>query len=160
MIYVKFSTERHKMTNLKNIMIVITLFTSMGHSNEINANVIAVQTSGSDGAYRFAVTLQSTETGCDQYANWWEVLSKEGTLLYRRILVHSHPDTQPFTRSGGSVNIGKDDIVYVRGHMNKEGYVGDIFKGTVYSGFKKVTKIPNFSKTIETLSPLPAGCAF
>ena len=145
---------------MKNIMIVIALLLSMGHSNKINANVIAVQTSGSDGAYRFAVTLQSTETGCDQYANWWEVLNKEGTLLYRRILVHSHPDTQPFTRSGGSVKIGKDDIVYVRGHMNKEGYVGEVMMGSILSGFKVVTELPTFSEKIETQKPLPNGCLY
>ena len=141
-------------------MIVIALLVSMGHSNEINANVIAVKTSGSDGAYRFAVTLKSTETGCDQYANWWEVLSKDGTLLYRRILVHSHPDTQPFTRSGGSVKIGKDDIVYVRGHMNKEGYAGEVMMGSVLSGFKVVTELPTFSEKIETQKPLPNGCLY
>ncbi len=58
----------------------------MGHANDIYANVIDVKTSGDDGAYRFAVTLKSTETGCAQYTDWWEVLSEKGELLYRRIL--------------------------------------------------------------------------
>jgi len=150
----------YKKYNMTRIIILFICVLGLSYAETIQANVTAVETKGSDGAYRFAVTLKSTETGCDQYANWWEVLSKDGSLLYRRILVHSHPDTQPFTRSGGSINIGKDDIVYVRGHMNKLGYVGDVFRGTVFSGFKKVTKIPNFSKDIETLSPLPDGCAF
>lgn len=145
---------------MKNIMIVIALLVSMGHANEINANVIAVQTSGSEGTYRFSVTLKSTETGCAQYADWWEVLSEKGELLYRRILVHSHPDTQPFTRSGGSVKIEKNDMVYIRAHMNKLGYVGDVMKGSVTSGFEIVTKLPTFSKGLEKQKPLPIGCLY
>ena len=145
---------------MQKIMILFICVLGFSYAETIQANVTAVEVKGSSGAYRFAVTLQSDETGCDQYANWWEVLTEEGVLLYRRILMHSHPDTQPFTRSGGAVKIGENDIVYVRGHMNKLGYVGDVMMGTVHGGFKKVTKIPNFSKAIETLSPLPDGCAF
>ena len=77
------------------------------------------------------------------------MLSEKGELLYRRILVHSHPDTQPFTRSGGQMNIKADDIVYIRAHMNTLGYVGDVFKGTVNSGFKKVTNMLEFDKNVE-----------
>lgn len=145
---------------MKNIIIVMGLLLSMGYANDIYANVTAVKTSGDEGVYRFAVTLKSTETGCAQYADWWEVLNENGELLYRRILVHSHPDTQPFTRSGGSVKIEKNDIVYVRAHMNKLGYVGDVFKGSVAKGFKHATELPTFSQKLEKQSPLPKGCAF
>jgi len=93
------------------IMIILLGLASFTYAETIQANVTAVTTNGNEGAYRFSVTLKSTETGCEQYADWWEVLSEEGELLYRRILVHSHPDTQPFTRSGGKVNIGGQVIV-------------------------------------------------
>ena len=147
-------------TGIKKIMIIFICVLGIGYAQTVEANVIKVKTKGSDGAYRFSVTLKSTETGCDQYADWWEVVSKKGELLYRRILVHSHPDTQPFTRSGGSINIQKDDIVYIRGHMNKEGYVGDVMMGSVSEGFKKVNVLPNFSETLETQMPLPKGCLY
>jgi len=147
-------------TGIKKIMIIFICVLGIGCAQTVEANVIKVKTKGSDGAYRFSVTLKSTETGCDQYADWWEVVSKKGELLYRRILVHSHPDTQPFTRSGGNVNIQKDDIVYIRGHMNKEGYVGDVMMGSVSEGFKKVNEVVNFSETLETQTPLPKGCLY
>ena len=67
---------------------------------------------------------------------------------------------QPFTRSGGYVKINKEDIVYVRSHMNKLGYVGDVFKGSVEKGFEKVEKVPDFNKSIETQSPLPTSCLY
>jgi len=123
-------------------------------------NVINVKVSGEENAYTFLVTLHSDETGCEQYADWWEVINEKSELLYRRILVHSHPDTQPFTRGGGIVQIAKDEIVFVRGHFNKLGYVGDIMVGNVEKGFKKSTKIVNFLPKLENEEPLPNGCLF
>lgn len=145
---------------MKKIIITLFCLLNISYADAIRANVTAVTTQGSEGAYRFAVTLKSNETGCEQYADWWEVLSEEGELLYRRILVHSHPDTQPFTRSGGSIEIKPSDIVYVRGHMNKVGYVGMVMKGSVNTGFKAVTDLPTFAKNIETQKPLPSGCLY
>jgi hypothetical protein len=142
------------------MMIVLLTWSSLIYAEAIQANVTAVSTSGSVGTYTFSVTLKSDETGCEQYADWWEVLSEEGELLYRRILVHSHPTTQPFTRSGGKVAVKADEVVYVRAHMNVLGYVGAVMKGSVSKGFKAVTDLPKFSEKLETQSPLPKGCLF
>ena len=140
--------------------IIFTILTSFLFATSPQANVTAVTTKGKENAYHFAVTLESEETGCEQYTDWWEVLSEKGDLIYRRILIHSHPDMQPFTRTGGYVKIKQDEIVYVRAHMNKLGYVGDVFKGSVKNGFKKVDKIPDFDEKIEKQTPLPAGCLY
>lgn len=145
---------------MKKIVILFICILGFSYAETIEANVIAVKATGQEGNYRFSVTLKSDETGCGQYADWWEVVSQSGELLYRRILVHSHPDTQPFTRSGGSVKISKNDIVYVRGHMNKLGYVGSVMRGSVAQGFKTITQTPNFQKSIETQEPLPKGCLY
>lgn len=145
---------------MKKIMILFILVLGFSYAETIQANVIAVKALGDEGAYRFSVTLKSDETGCEQYADWWEVLNESGELLYRRILVHSHPDTQPFTRSGGSVKIGKSDVVYIRAHMNKLGYLGDVFKGSVKEGFHKSVTLPSFSEALEKQQPLPRGCAY
>jgi len=144
----------------KKVVMMLCVLSSLNYAEAIRADVEAVSARGSSGAYTFSVTLRSVETGCAQYADWWEVLSEKGELLYRRILVHSHPDTQPFTRSGGSVNVDKDTAVYIRAHMNKEGYVGTVMKGSVSKGFKVVTDLPTFLEKVETQSPLPQGCLF
>ena len=145
---------------MKKVIIILFGLVSFGYADTIRANVTAVNVKGSEGAYIFAVTLKSDETGCAQYADWWEILSDKGDLLYRCILVHSHPDTQPFTRSGGKVDIKADEIMYVRAHMNKLGYVGDVLKGSVVKGFRRVETTPAFKKELEKQDPLPKGCAF
>ena len=145
---------------MKNLSLYLLLTSILFAATTPQAHITAVTTNGTEKSYHFTVTVASDETGCEQYANWWEVLSKDGTLLYRRILIHSHPNQQPFTRSGGYVPIKKDEVVYVRAHMNKLGYVGDIFEGSVKLGFKKAKEVPDFNTSIETQIPLPTGCLY
>ena len=121
------------------------------------AHVSGVTTSGTS----WSVTIESEETGCDQYADWWEVTSADGeTLHYRRILAHSHVDEQPFTRSGGPVNVGEDDEVVVRAHMHPNGYGGRAWRGTAAGGFTEVELEDGFGAQLETAEPQPSGCAF
>ena len=126
----------------------------------IVADVTAVNASGDEGGYTFAVTLSSPDTGCDQYANWWEVLDEDGALLYRRILGHSHVDEQPFTRSGGPVEIAADQVVFVRAYMHPSGYGGTAFTGTVAGGFQAAEALPTIDPAVESAAPQPDGCAF
>ncbi len=117
---------------------------------------------GEPGAYQVAVTVTSPDTGCEQYADWWEVLSADGELLYRRILAHSHVDEQPFTRSGGPVEIAPTDLIFIRVHMNNTGYSSQVLQGTVANGFRTTTLLlgPEHSATVEAQPPQPSGCAF
>jgi hypothetical protein len=126
----------------------------------ILADVISVKVSGEEGAYRFSVGISSPDTGCDQYADWWEVISQEGELIYRRILLHSHVEEQPFVRSGGPVSIAADSVVFVRAHMNTGGYGGAAFQGSVQSGFSETDPDPDFAAELAEEPPLPEDCAF
>lgn len=129
-------------------------------NSEEKARVVSVTTSGSENSYTFSVGISSPDTGCDQYADWWEVLTEDGTLLYRRILAHSHVTEQPFIRSGGTVAITASDIVIVRAHMNTSGYGTDIYKGSINTGFTSDGVNDDFAQNLETVDPLPGGCAF
>ena len=130
------------------------------HSVAAKANVVAVQVTGKPGAYILTITLRSPDTGCQQYADWWEVVSEDGKLLARRILLHSHVDEQPFTRSSGPVPIQPATVVWVRAHMNTGGYGGTAYKGSVQTGFVQTTPAPGFAAHLATQTPLPAGCEF
>ena len=103
------------------------------------AEVTEVQITGTVNNYTFAVTVNSLDTGCDNYADWWEVVTPEGELIYRRVLLHSHVDEQPFQRTGGTVDIQSEQEVIVRVHMSPGGYSNYAQKGTVASGFNDVT---------------------
>lgn len=124
------------------------------------ADVIAVMISGTANAYQFSVEVRSPDEGCDQYADWWEVLAEDGTLRYRRILAHSHVGEQPFVRSGGPVDIAPDTVVWVRAHMHPGGYGGQVLKGSVQGGFAVASVRADFAADVETLDPQPTGCAF
>jgi hypothetical protein len=129
-------------------------------SPDIQADVLSVSVNGEPGAYNFSVTVGSPDEGCSQYADWWEVISQDGALLYRRILLHSHVNEQPFTRSGGPVPIDAEEIVLVRAHMHPAGYGGILVQGTVAGGFEPVELGADFASDLAEAPPLPQGCNF
>jgi len=129
-------------------------------TNNDTAKIVSVKTSGSENKYNFSVGISSPDKGCKQYANWWEVVTTDGELIYRRILAHSHVDEQPFTRSGGDVNIKEDQIVIVRVHMNNSSFSPLGFKGSVSGGFSEFRTEDSFAGELATMAPLPSGCAF
>ena len=84
------------------------------------ADVIAVDTHrSSDGTYRFNVTLRHLDTGWEHYADRWDIVAPDGTVIASRVLAHPHVDEQPFTRSLSGVRI-PDGItqVTIRAHDN------------------------------------------
>ena len=126
----------------------------------LEAVVTEVIITGSEGSFQFNVTIKSPDTGCEQYANWWEVLSIDGKLLYRRILTHSHVNEQPFSRSGGPVSISDTDSIFVRGHMHPFGYGTNAFTGSIQTGLIAVQLDSTFASEVEKQSPLPGPCVF
>lgn len=70
----------------------------IAHADEadvIDAKITAL----GDGQYRIDATVKHADTGWDHYANRWDVVADDGTLLGTRELAHPHENEQPFTRS-------------------------------------------------------------
>lgn len=141
------------------ILLMVCTTTEQTNQNK-QADITKVTVSGSENNFTFSVTISSPDKGCDQYADWWEVVSESGDLLYRRVLRHSHVSEQPFTRSGGPVQIAKDQVVWVRAHMNNTGYGGATMSGSVENGFKETDFPEGLDKGLDQVKPLPSGCAF
>ncbi|WP_316976643.1 hypothetical protein [Shumkonia mesophila] len=57
------------------------------------------------GTYRFEVAVRHDDTGWQHYADRWDILTADGTILASRELLHPHEDEQPFTRSLGGVRV-------------------------------------------------------
>lgn len=122
------------------------------------ADVISVSVRGEPDAYEFLVGVRSPNRGCARYADWWEVLSEDGRLLYRRLLTHERIDNQVFVDAGGPVRIMSDTVVWVRAHMSDNGYGGVGFKGSVAMGFRIVTLPKDFAPGLAKQPPQPEKC--
>ncbi len=55
--------------------------------------------------YGFDVTVRSKDSGWDYYAERFEVVAPDGTILGTRVLLHPHETEQPFTRELDNVRI-------------------------------------------------------
>ena len=152
-----YGTAEHPLTSYEQENIEVLLESKMGF-----ANVIAVAVTGDENDYTFDVTLSTSDIDCSHFADWFEVLTDSGELVYRRILVHPHTDAlsgNPFTRGGGPVSMTSDQEVIVRAHLNDGGYVGMAMRGTVDSGFNNAPDITAaFAPDVVSESPQPEEC--
>ena len=73
-------------------------------AGEVDVEKVEAERSA-DGTWRFSVTLRHGDEGWDHYANAWEVVAPDGSVLGRRVLLHPHVDEQPFTRSLSGVAV-------------------------------------------------------
>lgn len=86
---------------------------------KVDINVTAAQT------YTFDVTVQHADTGWNHYADRWQVLASDGTVLGTRVLYHPHVEEQPFTRSLSGVNIPAPiKRVTIQAHDSVHGWGG------------------------------------
>jgi len=152
-----YVTSRYPLTGYEQDGIEVILEPETGF-----ANVIAVAVTGNENNYTFDVTLETSDIDCSHFANWFEVLTDSGELVYRRILVHPHTDAfsgNPYTRGGGPVSITSGQEVIVRGHLNDMGYVGIAMRGTVDSGFENAPDITAaFAPDVASELPQPEEC--
>jgi hypothetical protein len=98
-----------------------------------NADVLFVRAvQASDGRWTFHVTVEHPDTGWEDYADGWDVLTPDGEVLksnagdpFTRLLLHPHETEQPFTRSQSGIVIPEGVTqVRVRAHDLVDGYGG------------------------------------
>jgi hypothetical protein len=114
---------------MRRILAVFFLFFLAAPALAGKADVVSVKVlQQKAGLYRFEVTVKSDDTGWEKYADRWEVVDANGTVLGTRVLAHPHQDEQPFTRELDGVAI-PDGVtrVIVRAHDKVEGYGGREF---------------------------------
>jgi hypothetical protein len=69
------------------------------------ADVVAASAECSAFVCRFVVTVRHEDEGWNHYANAWEVVAPDGTVLATRVLQHPHVGEQPFTRELAGVRV-------------------------------------------------------
>jgi hypothetical protein len=104
-----------------------------GVGAEANADVTHVRAvQGDDGTWTFHVTVRHPDTGWEDYADGWDVVTPGGQVLkpdpgspFTRELLHPHVDEQPFTRSQSNIEIPEGVTqVRVRAHDLVDGFGG------------------------------------
>ena len=103
--------------------VVLSAVISVPSAEADKARVLKA-TANVGGSYTFSVTVAHAYSGWKHYADKFEVLAADGTVLETRILYHPHVDEQPFTRSLGNVQIPAgvaQVIVLASGNGHKAG---------------------------------------
>lgn len=113
--------ERNMSRSLSTVAVLIGLMApgivSGGEVEIVNVEVVC------SSSCTFSVTLKHGDEGWDHYANQWDVMLMDGTLLKSRVLYHPHVDEQPFTRSLSGVKIpAGTSRVKIRAKDLKHGY--------------------------------------
>ena len=103
---------------------VILLIGLTAYADEADVVVVNVKMTAKD-TFSFDVTVRHADEGWKHYADKWDVVAPDGTVLGTRTLYHPHVDEQPFTRSLSGVKISESiKEVTVRAHDSVHRYGG------------------------------------
>ncbi|MAU13036.1 MAG: hypothetical protein CL607_24675 [Anaerolineaceae bacterium] len=97
-----------------------------------NADVTFVRAVQNGDTWTFHVTVAHPDTGWEDYADGWDVVLPDGTVIkpdaespFTRLLLHPHENEQPFTRSQSGIIIPESITqVTVRAHDLVDGFGG------------------------------------
>jgi hypothetical protein len=94
------------------------------YAGEADVTSVEVIKTG-EGTYQFQVAVSHHDEGWKHYADRWDIVAPDGSILGTRTLHHPHVDEQPFTRSLPGVKIhGGIRNVSIRAHDAVHGYGG------------------------------------
>ena len=119
------------------IMLSLTSLLLITSLHAETADVLSiVGKQASDKTWSFEVTVKHADTGWKDYANGWDVVLPDGTVLkldeqdkFTRTLAHPHVKEQPFTRSQSGLTI-PDEVkeITVKAHTTVDGWGGKELK--------------------------------
>ncbi|MEM6381704.1 MAG: hypothetical protein AAF739_03455 [Pseudomonadota bacterium] len=118
--------SRKTTLSVSTVIVAIAAVTAGGDAALAGeADIIAVEaTALGDEQWRVSATVAHADTGWEHYADRFDVLAPDGTVLGERVLLHPHVEEQPFTRSV-TVTIPADiTTITVRAHDSQHGLGG------------------------------------
>lgn len=116
-----------KLVRILPVMMVFALcsVSFAGEADVLNVEVKKTR----PNTYQFNITIFHKDEGWDHYANKWDIIAPDGTLLGTRTLHHPHVNEQPFTRNLSDVKIPKKvKAVTVRANDSIHGYGGKVVR--------------------------------
>ena len=104
-------------------VLAITASAVAGEADVIEAKIEKTEA----GIFTIEATVQHSDEGWSHYADKWDVLDENGTVVATRVLHHPHVNEQPFARGLSGVKIPEGvTAVNVRAHDSVHGYGGRI----------------------------------
>jgi hypothetical protein len=85
--------------------LVPALACPLAGAGEADVVSAVVRPGAASGRFSSDVTVRSRDRGWDYYAERFEVVGPDGTIIGTRVLLHAHDDEQPFTRALENVPI-------------------------------------------------------
>jgi hypothetical protein len=151
---------------------ILTLWAEAHNPNLVSGAVILAVNFGesTNNSTQFVVDIKSPDTDCENHADWWEVVSPEGELLYRQLIPDVHGYERPFTLTSDPIPLPPTQPVVIRAHLHQleqelssqddlpTGYADYVLYGTVESGFKGQRLSTYWAKQVEQLDPQPSTC--
>lgn len=108
--------------------LILAAFAQPAVAGEADVVGATIAKSG-NGTFTISATLKHADTGWDHYADGWDVVAPDGTVLGTRKLLHPHVDKQPFTRSLSGVAIPDGtEFVTIRARDSVHGAGGAEFR--------------------------------
>lgn len=105
-------------------LVCLLLIAAAAHAGEANVERVDISATGRN-TFSFDVTVRHADEGWQHYADKWDVVAPDGSVLGTRILYHPHVDEQPFTRGLAGVEIPATiSEVAVRAHDSVHKYGG------------------------------------
>lgn len=106
------------------LAVLVLAITPPAYAGE--ADIVDVKiTKGLADTYSFDVSVRHDDTGWKHYADGWDVVAPDGSVLGTRKLAHPHENEQPFTRSLFGIHIPKGiEKVTIRAHDSVHEYGG------------------------------------
>ncbi len=105
---------------MKHLLAGLLLLSTVSYADDVRIREVTVECPAS---CTFSVTLEHADQGWDHYADQWDVVTLDGSLLKSRVLHHPHDNEQPFTRSLSGVLIPEGvNQVKIRARDKLHGY--------------------------------------
>lgn len=89
---------RHRQPTLSALLPILLLTggnLAAGEADVVDVSIAAL----GDGQFRIDASVLHADAGWDHFANRWDVLAPDGSVIGSRELAHPHESEQPFTRS-------------------------------------------------------------
>jgi len=147
--------SRYHKIGISILLLILLPATMIFSASKGNADVQFVRAIETEkGVWTFHVTVSHSDTGWKDYANGWDVVLPDETVLktnpeheFTRVLFHPHETEQPFTRSQNGLKIPAEvQKVRVRAHDIVDGFGGKEVVVDLSEPESEYFKVEHFNK--------------